>query len=120
MKQSRKRTILLRNRNITKDSEGVPVITYNDPVKMTGETWPAGSKLQIATYGDRINSIHNVRIEGKYHVDVVNKVQQYVFDNFILQEGDGVHLFTDSNQDPDYKIVCIKPYNPLYMEVEKL
>ncbi len=120
MKQSRKRTILLRNRNITKDAEGVPVITYGKPIKMTGETWPAGSKLQIATYGDRINSIHNVRIEGKYAVDVANNMQRYVYKEFALQEGDGVHLFADKDAAPDYKIVCIKPYNPLYMEVEKL
>ena len=120
MKHSRKRTILLRNRNITKDSEGVPVITYEEPIEMIGETWPAGSKMQVATYGDRINSIHNVRIEGPYIVTVNNKVQQYIFDGFALQEGDGVHLFTDRKEDPDYKIVCIKPYKPLYMEVEKL
>lgn len=120
MKQSRKRTILLRNRNITKDAEGVPVITYEEPVQMIGETWPAGSKLQIATYGDRINSIHNVRIEGKYSVIAQNNVQKYVFDAFTLREGDGVHLFADKDAAPDYKIVCIKPYNSLYMEVEKL
>ena len=120
MKHSRKIKIFLRNRNITKDSEGVPIISYEEPIEMTGETWPAGSKLQVATYGDRINSIHNVRIEGKYSVIAQNNAQKYVFDAFTLQEGDGVHLFADKDAEPDYKIVCIKPYKPLYMEVEKL
>ncbi len=120
MKHSRKRRIAFRNRNVSKDREGVPVISYDEPVELTGETWPAGGKLQIETYGNRVNSIHNVRLQGKYRIEVSGGIQQYAFDGIILQEGDGVHLFTEKDSEPDYKIICIKPYKMLYLEVEKM
>lgn len=120
MKRSRMRTYHLRNKKMTKDNEGVPIISYGDPIELTGEVWPAGGKLQVETYGDRIDRIYNCKVEGDYEIQAENKVESYVFKDFDLREGDGVHLFAKTKGEPDYQIISIKPYRPLYMEVEKL
>lgn len=120
MKRSRIRTYHLRNKKVTKDSEGVPVISYSDPIEIAGEVWPADGRLQVETYGDRIDRIYNCKVEGDYEIQAANKVESYVFENFVLREGDGVHLFSETESEPDYQIISIKPYRPLYMEVEKI
>ena len=118
MKRARIRTYHLRNKVVTKDGEGVPVISYDAPVELVGEVWPAGGQLQIETYGNRVGRVYNCKVEGDYEIQTENKVESYVFKNFALREGDGIHLFAET--EPDYEIVTIKPYKPLYMEVEKI
>lgn len=120
MKRSKIRAYYLRNKSVTKDSEGVPVISYGDPFKLTGEVWPAGGKLQVEIYGNRIDRIYNCKVEGDYEIRTEGKVESYAFEDFTLREGDGIHLFTKTDGEPDYQIIAIKAYNPLYMEVEKL
>lgn len=120
MKRSRMRKYHLRNKKVTKDNEGVPVISYGEPIEIVGEVWPASGKLQVETYGDRIDRIYNCKVEGDYEIQAENKVESYVFGNFVLREGDGVHLFAKTEDEPDYQIITIKPYKHLYMEVEKL
>ena len=132
--------IRLANKIVTKDNEGVPSINYGAPRTFTGERWPASSALQVETYGDRIKSIQNVKIEGKY---TINSDQSYTFtkdsfildenarvlldengaslvshDEFTLREGDGVLVYRDDK--PDYKVISIMPYKPLRLEIEKL
>lgn len=118
MKRSRVRTINICNKIVTKDSEGGTVISYDSPVTFHGEVWPASSQLAVEMYGDRINAIMNVRLRGQYTVEIENRIQNYVFGSVRIREGDGVCINTDS--EPDYKIISIKPLRPLRMEVEKL
>lgn len=118
MKQSRVRTISLKARIVTKDSEGVPEITYGNAVELHGEVWPATSRLQIETYGNRINGIMNVRIQGAYEIVMDGNVTGYRFGAGTIHEGDGVCI--NSASVPDYKVISIKPYKPLRMEIERL
>lgn len=118
MKQSRVRTISLKARIVTKDSEGVPEITYGNAIEMHGEVWPATSRLQVETYGDRINGIMNVRVRGAYEVVMDENVTGYKFVAGTIHEGDGVCI--NSADEPDYKVISIKPYKPLRMEIERL
>ena len=37
-----------------------------------------------------------------------------------IQELDGIHLYTVKDQKPDYKIIAIKPYRFLTLEVERI
>lgn len=37
-----------------------------------------------------------------------------------MQEGDGICVFVDPESDPDYKIISIKEYSPMLMELEKI
>ena len=117
MRRSRQTVIKLFNKHVTKDKEGVPETIYINGTPFVSEMWPAAGKLQVETYGDRVNNIFNVKVEGDYKV--ISKVHhhEYIFDGFALAEGDGVALFSD---EPDYKVIAIKPYKSLLLEVERL
>lgn len=121
MKQSRKRKLKFRHIMIHRDAEGVPGTSFSSDYKiLNGEVWPASGKLQIETYGNRLNGILNCRVEGSYKIVPEGSHVKYVFDDFWICEGDAVHIYTDDQSDPDYMIVAIRPYTPLYMEVERL
>ena len=45
----------------------------------------------------------------------------YIFENGTdLQELDGICLYAGQEQNPDYKIISIKPYRFLILEVERI
>lgn len=46
--------------------------------------------------------------------------QAYSFGTFTLCEGDGLCVYVGANDDPDYKIISIRPYKPLKLEVERI
>ena len=118
MKHRRTKAIDIRRKYVTKDSEGVPIVTYGSPFTVIGEVWPATDALQAQTYGDRVNTIMNLRIKGKYDINQVDNETVYAFDDFEIREGDGVGLYDDRTA--DYKIVSVKPYKPLRMEIQKI
>ena len=117
MKHSRTRAIDFRRKYVQRDNEGVPIITYGSPYTVIGEIWPASDALQAQTYGDRINSILNVRIKGEYDISQEGNETVYTFDDFSIREGDGVCVYSNN---ADYKIISIKPYKPIRMEIQKL
>lgn len=117
MKRSRQRTVHLFNKAVTKDGEGIPNVDFVNKTEFASEIWPAGGKLQTETYGDRVNNMFNVKIAGIYTVVSLEHHLQYCFGEFTLSEGDCISLFSDK---PDFKVVSIKPYNPLLLEVERL
>ena len=115
-KTVRMRTIKFSNKITTKDSEGVPTVTYGAPARFRCEIWPASSELQIKTYGERVNAMYNVKVRGGYEI---NANQSVTFKNgFTLREGDGVYVY--DSEKPDYDVVSIKLYKPLRLEIEKL
>lgn len=120
MRRSRIQQIYLKNKVVEKDEEGSPVITYKNAKPVKGEVWPASGKLQVAQYGNRINYIKNCKIEGKYKIIEQEGKIIYQFNGFSLCEGDGICLDSGREKDPDYQIISIKPYQPIYMEVEKI
>jgi len=117
MKQKRTQTYKIRNRIVTRDNEGVPEIFYGTDNEVLGEIWPATDRLQAQTYGDRINSIMNMRFYGKYTIEREGNETVYVFDDFTLREGDGVCVYSDN---ADYRIISIKPLKPIRLEIERL
>lgn len=117
MKHTRTRTIDVRPKIVTRDSEGVPTVSYGAPRTFTGEIWPVSDSLQVQTYGDRVNSIMNMRLRGKYTVTQELHGTVYTFDGFEIREGDGVCVNSD---DVDFVIVSVKPYKPIRMEIQKL
>ena len=68
IKRDRLQTINVRNRTVTKDSEGVPEETFGTAYELNAEVWPAGGRRQIEQYGDRLANIANIRVQGKYDV----------------------------------------------------
>ena len=121
LKQTRVRSFWIKKRNVAKDNEGVPVISFGEPVEVKGEVWPATSKRQIETYGDRINDIANVHLQGQYTITEQNGAVVAVLDDDItLELGDGFYIFRDKDEPtPDYIILSITEYQPLKLEVER-
>jgi hypothetical protein len=121
LKQTRVRSFWIKKRNVAKDNEGVPVITFGEPVEVKGEVWPATSKRQIETYGDRINDIANIHIQGQYTIAEQNgAVVAVLADDITLELGDGFYIFRDKDEPtPDYIILSITEYQPLKLEVER-
>lgn len=120
MKRSRIQTINLKNKSVAKDSEGVPVISWGSATQIKAEVWPAGGQLQAQTYGDRVNNMMNVKVQGAFSIVPEDNHLSFVFNDFTLREGDGLCIYTDGTEDPDYRIISITPYHPLKMEVERL
>ncbi len=120
MKRSRIRAYNLKNKIQSKDKEGAPVTSYTDAIELCGEVWPAGGRLQTKQYGNRIDSIVNCKIAGSYQIVPEGNHCKYVFADFELREDDGICIYVTPESDPDYRIISIKPYKPLYMEAERL
>ena len=78
--------------------------------------------MQAQQYGERLNYIRNMRISGKYEIkpDEKGRLHYILEDGTDIQESDGICLFVGKDATPDYKIISIKPYSILRLEVEKL
>lgn len=62
-----------------------------------------------------------MRIDGAYKIESDGKKLHYVLDNGAdLVENDGICFRVSGEVEPDYKIVSIKPYRHLLLEVEKI
>jgi hypothetical protein len=122
MKRSRINTYFLRKAIVVKDGEGTTSTDYGKSIAFQGESWPAGGKVQVELYGNRLSYMRIVKVNGKYISKPDNKgVLHYIFENGMdITENDGVCLYVSSNMTPDYKIVSIKPYQPLVLEVERI
>lgn len=122
LKRSRLRQYHHKKRIQEKDNEGSSYTAYGEAQSFTGEAWPASGKIQAEQYGERLGYIQNIRIDGKYSVKADEKnVVHYVLENGVdMVEGDGICLFVGKDADPDYKIISIRPYRFLKLEVEKL
>ena len=120
LKQTRVKTYHAAARIVTKDSEGVPGITFGTPYTVKGYLWPATSKRQAEEYGDRINNIANMRIEGGYTFSLQNGVPTVTFTSgSALQVNDGIYVHADTTGEPDYQVISITEYEPLLLEVER-
>ena len=122
LKRSRVETYYLKKREVKKDAEGSTREEYGAAVSFQGESWPAGGKAQAEQYGQRLSYIRNLRIENRYTVNVDDKRNaHYILDNGAdVTELDGICLFSGKEQKPDYKIISIKPYRFLTLEVERI
>ena len=121
LRQTRVKPFFFKPKIVTKDNEGVPEISYGDHFVLKGELWPATSKRQIEQYGDRIENIANMRVEGKYRIVLMaGSVQANFSDGSILRPGDGVYVYADLDGRPDYAVLSITQYYPLKLEVERI
>lgn len=120
MKRSRIQNLSLKNKSERKDEEGVSIVRWSEATQLQGEVWPAGGQLQAQMYGDRVNSMLNVRIKGAFSIVPEGNHLKFDFGAFALREGDGLCIYVSDTADPDYRIKSITPYHPLKMEVERI
>lgn len=118
IRRSRLNNYLLFKRVIEKDNEGNTSESYKDPRIINMVVWSAGGKVQAEQYGKLLNYVKNAKVDGTYTIEGQEGVLFYKFDGFSLCENDGIALY--SKDKPDYKIIAIKPYKTLYMELQKL
>lgn len=121
LKRSRLKQYHHKKRIVEKDKEGGTNETFAPALSFDAEVWPASGKLQAEMYGERLKYIRNIRIDGKYNTKTDEKgMQHYVLPNGAdITEGDGICLYVPPDSDPDYKIISIRPYRFLKLEVEK-
>ena len=121
LKRNRLKTYSHRSAISKKDNEGNSYIEYGLPSSFEAEVWPAGGKLQAEMYGQRVNHIQNCRINAGYEVmpDEKGRVS-YRIGYTTIQEGDGICVYVPGEQEPDYRIVAIRPYRYLTLEVERI
>jgi hypothetical protein len=124
LKRNRLQRFYLKKREKKKDKEGGTYEEYGSAMAFTGEAWPAGGKVQAEQYGERLGYIYNLKIDGKYTIvkNQDDKQIHYVFPETGLDvsESDGICLLVQDSDNPDYKIISIKPYCPLRLEIEKI
>lgn len=121
MKRSRLQTFFLKNRVVVKDNEGCSTETWSDGARFFGEQWPASGKVQAQQYGDRLGYILNMKVNGDYEIKSDSHGNLYDFgDDLVFRENDGICVFTSAESEPDYRIISIKPYRFLTMELEKI
>ena len=109
-------------RTTLKNTEGSTYESFGTPASFVGEQWPASGKVQAQMYGEKLSYIRNVKIEGDYQISVDQQTGQieYQFANFDVHESDRIYIDVPNTADPDYKILSIKPYKPLRLEVIKI
>lgn len=87
-----------------KNKEGGTRVLYEEPVEIRATIWPAGGRVQAEMYGEKLAYMKNMAYEGKEE----------------MREGDGICVFAGPEEQPDYKIVSIKPeYSPKMIELER-
>lgn len=107
-------------RTVTKDGEGVPVVTYGEPFTATGYMWNATSARQIERYGDKIASVSNMRLAGDWHITVGDDgvlcaTEQ---DGRVIRLSDGLSVYRQDA--PDYDVRALSSYDgTLLLEVER-
>lgn len=122
IRRSRLETYYWRKRISKKDKEGSSYEAWEAAIPFEGESWPASGKVQAQQYGEQLSYIRNLRIEGDYAIVTDDKgMVSYDFGNGLeIRESDGICLYTDPGREPDYRIISIKPYRPLRMELKKI
>lgn len=120
LKRNRLKTYSHRKAVTERDSEGCPVVSYGSPARFEAEMWAAGGKLQTEMYGIRLPNIRNLRIQGRYREVTVGGMLCYEIEGGpSITVNDGICLNVPPGADPDYKVIAIRPYSFLTLEVEK-
>lgn len=105
MRIKNKKTYYLKRKVMVEDEEeGGKYPGYSEPIEIKANISPASGKLQSEIYGQRLNYILNML----YDEDVQ------------MVEDDGICVYVPKESDPDYKIISIKRYSHLFIELEKI
>jgi len=99
-----KKIYYLRRKTIIEDNEGGKYPGYSEPIEIKANISPASGKLQAEIYGERLNYILNMLYDGSLE----------------LVEGDGICVYVSKDSEPDHKIISIKRYSHLVIELEKI
>lgn len=100
-----KKTYYLKRKTLIEDSEGGKYSGYsNESIKIEANIYPANGRLQGEVYGERLKYIQNMLYDGSE----------------TLNEDDGICVYVSKDSEPDYKIISIKRYSHMMIELEKI
>ena len=119
LRQTRVRTFTMRPRTVTKDSEGAPVIRFGESFTVKGYLWDGAGDRQQREYGDVLTNTASMRIEGQYKIRTMNGTPYILFaDGREIHINDGLYLYADIDDSPDYLVTRFVEYHPLRLEVQ--
>ena len=104
MRIKNKKTYYIKKKTVIKDNEGGKYPGYSEPIEIQANIYPASGKLQAEIYGERLNYILNMLYDGPQ----------------TISEGDGICVYVSKESEPDYKVISIKRYSHLFIELEKI
>ncbi len=104
MRVKNKKAYYIKRKTLIEDNEGGKYQGHLEPIEIRANVSPASGKLQAEIYGERLNYILNMLYDGPLE----------------LVEGDGICVYVDKEHDPDYKVISIKRYSHLVIELEKI
>lgn len=101
LKNNQLKSYMVYKRVINKDSEGNRIVTYEEKSSVKADIHYISGQLQATMYGERL----------QYMLEMICNA------NEDIQESDAISVNGDK---PDYKVVTIKHYNFLVIELEKI
>lgn len=104
MRIKNKKIYYLKKKTVIEDNEGGKYPGYSEAVEINANISPASGKLQAEIYGERLNYILNMLYDGRESIN----------------EGDGICVYVSKDNEPDYKVISIKRYSHLFIELEKI
>ena len=107
LKRSELKEIHIKKRIVEKDSEGGRYETFSDAGTAKAIVWPASGKTQVEMYGERLNYIINLEIDGRYQIQTEDGAMTY-----------GISLQGSKQQ--EYQIIAVRPAGHLRMEAERI
>lgn len=121
LKLTRLRTFYVRQRIVSRDNEGVQIVSWGPAIELKGEVWPANDRRSIESYGDRITGIQSVWLQGQYMLTFESGVSKVLLrdPNYLLSLGDGICFEAGPEDEPDYQVLSFTPYDLLKLEIER-
>lgn len=104
MRIKNKKTYYLKKKTLIEDDEGGKYPGYSEGIEINANISPASGRLQAEIYGERLNYILNMLYEGSESIN----------------EGDGICVYVSKDNEPDYKVISIKQYSHLFIELERI
>ncbi|MDU7725160.1 hypothetical protein [Clostridium perfringens] len=105
MRIKNKKTYYLKKKINVEDPEGGIYLDFDETsIELEANIYPASGKLQAEIYGERLNYILNMLYDGEHEIN----------------EGDGICVYVSKESKPDYKVISIKRYSHMFIELEKI
>lgn len=119
LRQTRVKTFAMRPRVVMRDNEGVSVIRFGSIFTVKGYLWDGAGDRQQNEYGETVANSASMRVEGEYKVAFSDGLPYVLFaDGREIHINDGVYLYADTKDSPDYLVTRFIEYHPLKLEVK--
>lgn len=91
-------TVYFRERTVTQDDESNETISWGESVALEMNVQSASGAVNATIYGSKLSSMKSCKYQG-------DKLKEG------RDEGNGICLFVDKDEDPDYRIKTIQPFS---------